>query len=313
MLHEQHGISIFMFQDDDFPVYGLKWRRWANEFVDELHRHGLPGRILWKINCRADAVEAELFARMRDAGLYLVYMGLESGNEEGLKSLHKQITVEENTGAVAILKRLGIRFEFGFMLFEPSTNFDSIRLDLQFLRTIVGDGSTAATFCRMVPYDGTPIKDALIKAGRLRGDICNPYYDFLNPKVSEFCLALSHVVETSGWIHGIESLSPMLNFAWGELAVMERLFPLLPGLPAYRALLQGITKTSNNLLFQVVEDMSYSYSDGQPNSWSAETLREKCQGFADTFVRERNAFVYRNQDILLEALRQDAVKEAVPA
>jgi hypothetical protein len=59
--------------------------------------------------------------------------------------------------------------------------------------------------------------------------------------------------------------------------------------------------------------MSYSYSDGQPNSWSAETLREKCKGFADTFVRERNAFVYRNQDILLEALRQDAVKEAVPA
>ena len=45
--------------------------------------------------CRADVVERELFLKMRDAGLYLVYMGLESGSEEGLKTLHKQITVEQ--------------------------------------------------------------------------------------------------------------------------------------------------------------------------------------------------------------------------
>jgi anaerobic magnesium-protoporphyrin IX monomethyl ester cyclase len=315
MLHEQHGISIFMFQDDDFPVYGVKWRRWTNDFVDELHRHGLPGRILWKINCRADAVEAELFARMRDAGLYLVYMGLESGNEEGLKSLHKQITVDENVGAVEILKRLGIRFEFGFMLFEPSTTFESIRQDLQFLRTIVGDGSTAATFCRMAPYDGTPIKETLRAEGRLRGDITNPYYDFLDPRIDDLCHALSEIVELSGWIYGIEALSPMLNFAWSELAVMERLFPQLPGLPAYRMLLRRITRESNNLLFNIVEEMSYSYSDGGTNSWSAEALREKCQGFADTLVSKRNTFVYRNQDILLAALRQEPVvaQELTPA
>jgi anaerobic magnesium-protoporphyrin IX monomethyl ester cyclase len=52
LLHQQHGITIFMFQDDDFPVFGPVWRRWANEFVDELHRNRLPGRVIWKINCR---------------------------------------------------------------------------------------------------------------------------------------------------------------------------------------------------------------------------------------------------------------------
>jgi radical SAM superfamily enzyme YgiQ (UPF0313 family) len=261
MLHQQHGISIFMFQDDDFPVFGVRWRQWANDFCDELHRRDLPGRILWKINCRADAVEPELFARMRDSGLYLVYMGLESGNEEGLKTLHKQITVEENIRAVSVLKQLGIRFEFGFMLFEPSTTFPSVREDLEFLRTIVGDGSTAATFCRMVPYDGAPIKDELLKSGRLRGDVTNPYYEFLDPKLTEFCYALSEIVEISGWVHGLEALSPTLNFVWSELAVMERLFPRLPDLSTYRQELQDITAVSNNLLFQVVEDISFVYSD----------------------------------------------------
>lgn len=313
MLHEQHGISIFMFQDDDFPVFGVRWRQWANDFCDELERHRLPGRILWKINCRADAVDPKLFARMRDCGLYLVYMGLESGNEEGLKTLHKQITVEQNIRAVGILKQLGIRFEFGFMLFEPATTFETVRLDLQFLRTIVGDGATAATFCRMVPYDGTPIKDELAKAGRLRGDVTNPYYDFLDPKLTEFCYALSEVVDVSGWVHGLEALSPTLNFAWSELAVMERLFPRLPDLPLYRETVQQITAASNNLLFQVVEDMSFVYSDGRPMIWSARALRPECQGFLEQLLDARNGFVAQNQDILMQALRQPARTEPVAA
>jgi anaerobic magnesium-protoporphyrin IX monomethyl ester cyclase len=313
MLHEQHGISIFMFLDDDFPVFGVRWRQWANMFCDELQRHALPGRILWKINCRADAVEPELFARMRDCGLYLVYMGLESGNEEGLKTLHKQITVAQNIRAVEILKQLGLRFEFGFMLFEPATTFATVRQDLQFLRTIVGDGSTAATFCRMVPYDGTPIKDQLLKAGRLRGDVTNPYYDFLDPRLDEFCYALNDVVEISGWIHGLESLSPTLNFLWGELAVMERLFPRLPDLPAYQTTLQEISAASNQLLFQIVEDMSFTYSDGAPVTWPAAAVRPKCQEFLHRVVDTRNSFVARNQEILLQALRQQAEPETIYA
>src|SRR6266404_5749048 len=65
LLHERDHISLFLFQDDDFPVYGVKWQRWAGNFCDELHRRGLVGRILWKISCRADAVDEALFARMR--------------------------------------------------------------------------------------------------------------------------------------------------------------------------------------------------------------------------------------------------------
>ncbi len=43
LLHEERGTTIFLFQDDDFPLFGQVWRRWANEFVDELDRHELPG------------------------------------------------------------------------------------------------------------------------------------------------------------------------------------------------------------------------------------------------------------------------------
>jgi anaerobic magnesium-protoporphyrin IX monomethyl ester cyclase len=81
--------------------------------------------------------------------------------------------------AVALLKELGIAFSYGFMLFDPSSTFESVRQNVGFLRQIVGDGSAAALFCRMLPYGGTPIRDQLQLEGRLRGNVTHPDYDFL--------------------------------------------------------------------------------------------------------------------------------------
>ena len=304
MLHETENHRIFLFQDDDFPLFGPVWRRWTREFLEELHRQDLPGRIIWKINCRADVVEPELFAAMRDAGLYLVYMGLESGSEEGLETLHKQITVAQNLRAVEVLKGLGLMFEFGFMLFDPSTTFESVRENVQFLRQIVGDGSNAAVFCRMIPYDGTPIKETLAREGRLRGDVCNPDYDFLDQRVSDYYFALKRIVDVTGWIHGHRALSPSINFAWNEVAILETLFPRLPDTEAYKKALRDITRSSNALLFQVVEDLCDAYTNGSEHSWVASALQDKSAVFLDRLVTERNRFVARHQRVLMDVIQQ---------
>ncbi|HVF56788.1 MAG TPA: radical SAM protein [Pyrinomonadaceae bacterium] len=318
MLYEERGITIFLFQDDDFPLFGTVWRRWAGEFVDELHRSGLVGKVIWKINCRADAVERELFIRMRDAGLYLVYMGLESGSEEGLETLHKQITVEQNMRAVNLLKEIGLMFEYGFMMLDPSSTFESVRDNLGFLRTILADGCLPVTFCRMLPYDGTPIKDELVRTGRLRGDVCNPDYDFLDPRLADFYEGLTSVVNIKGWIHGMRAVTVQLSWAWNEVAVLERLFPKLRGMARYKKALRGITGRSNDLLLQVVEDLSYVFSDGRENLLSPEEVEESRERFLQELLETRNAFVYQNQSILLEALQHDAArpsndKPATPA
>ena len=51
---------------------------------------------------------------------------------------------------------------------------------------MVGDGRAAATFCRMLPYGGTPIRDTLRKEGRLRGDLTHLDYDFLDVRLNEY-------------------------------------------------------------------------------------------------------------------------------
>lgn len=310
-LHEQRDISIFLFQDDDFPIFGPAWRRWALELVDELYRQGLVGHVIWKINCRADAVERELFIQMRDAGLYLVYMGLESGTEDGLEVLNKEITVEENLQAVDTLKELGLMFQYGFMLFDPSSTFESVRNNIRFLRRIVGDGSAAATFCRMLPYDGTPIKDELKRSGRLKGDVCDPNYDFLDPILEQYFYELHDLLNMTGWIHGVRSLSPQLDWAWHEITILQRLFPPLKGTIAYIEVLRSITKSSNDLLFEAVEGLADTFQERGGTAPIAIALESRCQGLLSDLLRERNDFIARHQQMLLQVLGKHLDQECI--
>jgi anaerobic magnesium-protoporphyrin IX monomethyl ester cyclase len=309
-LQEERGISVFLFQDDDFPLFGKVWRAWANEFVDELHKAGLPGRAIWKINCRADAVEPEIMARMRDAGLYMVYMGLESGTEEGLKVLNKEITVEQNLRAVRMLKELGIIFEFGFMLLDPSSTFESVLTNIRFLRTIVGDGSAGAVFCKMLPYDGTPIKDELERSGRLRGDITGPDYDFLDPRLDRFYAQLRTTMDVSGWVHGYKALSRQLGWAMNEAAVMQHLFPALPGFQRYKGKLRRIIRESNDLLFRTVEDLVACHTSGTGSAPEPETLKAMGEAFLARLIEERNAFVLRHSPTIVAAVERSASQRA---
>lgn len=306
MLHDELGVSVLLFQDDDFPIFGKVWHRWCRELLAAIREEDLVGRVLWKINCRADAVDPELLAQMRDAGLYLVYMGLESGSDAGLRTLHKQTTVEQNERAVEILKQLGINFDFGFMMLDPSSTFASVRENVAFLRRIVGDGSAAAEFCRMIPYDGTPIKDELALSGRLRGDVLSPDYDFLDPRLEAFYQQVNEALNLTGWIHGMRALSPQLKFAWSELAIMERLTPGLPFLDGYRATLQQITAASNAVLFDVVLELADHCEAGTDARIDRATLAEHAAQFVDELLYERDSFVATNQDELLRALEPSA-------
>src|SRR4030095_8322261 len=308
-LYEERNSKIFLFQDDDFPIVGPVWRRWTLDFVDELYRQDLVGKVIWKINCRADVVETELFETLRDAGLYLVYMGLESGSEEGLSVLNKGLSVEQNVNAVNTLKSIGLMFQYGFMLFDPSSTFNSVRENLDFLRTITRDGDLAATFCRMLPYDGTAIKDQLAAEGRLRGDVTNPDYDFLDDRLDGFFREVNETLNMVGWIHGVRSLSPQLDWAWHEVAVTERMFKGVPGFRFYRDRLSSITKSANELLFDLVEEMSFAHETARSGNYDAEEIEIRCHELNSKLLAARNEFVYTNQSLMLKVLGVEEVAQ----
>ncbi len=301
-LLEHHGVRVILFQDDDFPLWGPAGRRWADELIGRMYDAGLVDRMIWKISCRAEYVEYELFRKLRDAGLFLVYMGIESGTEQGLKVLNKEMSVEENLAAVRTLKELELNVSYGFMLFDPSSTFESVRENLVFLKNITGDGRAAATFSRMMPYGGTPIRDALRSEGRLRGDLTRPDYDFLDLRLNEFYRLLSPTVRP--WIHK-NGLTYQLDYAWDEYTTVTRLAPGLQGAAEYRQALQSLTKESNGRLFQHVEDCLDGFEQGDRSKLTIGPAKAYCEAGSKQLLAFRNSFIERNVHLLVDAVSAD--------
>jgi len=302
-LHEEENISIFLFQDDDFPLAGKAARYWIYDFIKELERQNLIGNIIWKISCRVDEVETRLFSDMKDAGLYLVYLGIESGTEEGLKTLNKQVTIQDNLRAVALLKELDLMLSYGFMLFDPQSTFDNVRANIRFLRKIIGDGSAAVVFCKMLPYSGTPIENELSASGRLRGSVVQPDYDFLNPALDEFYDKLNSAL--TNWVTGPDSVSHHLNIAWHEVAVIKRLFPKMMGLDKYVEFLRTSTQRINERIFLAIDETAMVFeSEGIFPLSSVEMHKEACK-LVETLLERRNLFIYHNQERMLAELAVD--------
>jgi anaerobic magnesium-protoporphyrin IX monomethyl ester cyclase len=302
-LYEQRHVSIFLFQDDDFPLWGDFGRHWVERFMKALETNDLLGRVIWKISCRADEVKPELFNRMRAAGLYMVYLGLESGTESGLRTLNKQLTVADNLRAVAILKDLDLAIAYGFMLFDPSSTFQSLQTNVAFLRQIGEDGLLPVVACRMLPYAGTSIEESLAQEGRLRGNFINPDYDFPDPRLNDYFEVLNAFI--AHFVQGPDALSNQLNWAWQEYWVIQRLFPPLEGIGEYERFLRLQTERSNSFLLSLIQGSSMAYASGRDALPPLADFKKTCYGFSERLIMQRDEFMLKNQKKLLDTLDLD--------
>ena len=183
-LYKKKTCSVFIFQDDDFPVKVAGKTVWIQRFCDELTRKNLTGKILWKINCRPDEIDEESFSMMKRHGLFLVFLGIEDGTDSGLKVLNKKMAIASTLNGIDILKGLEIGFDYGFMLFQPSTTFRSLLENIEFLKQLCSDGYTPATFLKLVPFYDTKVAADLEKEGRLKFSGYGMDYDFIEEQMA---------------------------------------------------------------------------------------------------------------------------------
>jgi anaerobic magnesium-protoporphyrin IX monomethyl ester cyclase len=242
-LFHERGIRIFIFEDDDLFMRGRVQRQWIEGLVQELKQRGIADQILWRVSCRVDDVDSHLISQMMQAGLMSVYIGIESGNEEGLRIYNKHYGVDDIRQAVAKLRSLGIRFEFGFMVLNPYTTFDTLLEDIAFLDEIGQDGQAVVEFTKMAPYAGTPIASQLEQEGRLVGTLAAPDYAFLDPRLGLFQLFLSAAFHVRNFDdHG---LAERLRFAKLDTSVVDKFFPGRYDAKAYSGAIQDLIRRSN--------------------------------------------------------------------
>ncbi len=122
-------------------------------------------RAAWTCNSRVDTVDRELLKMMREAGLWMISYGLESGSNAILEAAGKRITREDSVKAVLLARELGIRTSGHFIFGLPGETRETMRETLQFSLEIPLD---IAQYYAAAPFPGTPLYDEAMRNGWLR-------------------------------------------------------------------------------------------------------------------------------------------------
>jgi hypothetical protein len=197
------------------------------------------------------------------------------------------------------VKKLGLTFAYGFMLFEPATTFDSVRRNVDFLRSIIGDGSAALTFCKMLPYGGTPIREQLAAEGRLCGDVVSPDYTFLDRRINAYHQRLDRALR---WWSDGRGLGAQLHHALHETDVLERLFPSMAGTPEYRTWIRELTSRANAAVLDAVYESSEEWERNGRLGLDARGLADRGGIFRAEMLDGRNRFIAAHERELVKAL-----------
>ncbi len=142
------GFDSFQFYDDIFTVNKTRVMELCKGIIQK------KWKIQWMCFTRTNCVNDELLALMKDAGCYLITFGAESGNNELLKTIKKNLTVEQNRRGIEMTKRHGILASSSFMIGLPG---ESASMTEETINFAIGSGLDYAVFAITEPYPGTEL------------------------------------------------------------------------------------------------------------------------------------------------------------
>lgn len=128
--------------------------------------------ITFGMECRASDVRPDLMKALARAGLTSLLMGLESGTQNSLDRMGKNITPQQNLEAVQMVRHAGLEPEVGFIMFEPWASLSDVANNLAFLREaqlLDRLGRTAnLLYHNQIALKGTQLYGHALVAGLLR-------------------------------------------------------------------------------------------------------------------------------------------------
>lgn len=125
-----HGVTDFYFTDPNFFGPGEQGQERARRLASLLK----PRNIRFGIEGRVNDIHDETIAALVEAGLRHILVGLESGRDDSLRRMNKRTTVAQNEEAIKILRRHGIEPNVGFIMFEPDSSLQDVRVNFEFLK-----------------------------------------------------------------------------------------------------------------------------------------------------------------------------------
>jgi anaerobic magnesium-protoporphyrin IX monomethyl ester cyclase len=162
-LWQRYQFKDVNFQDETFFTYTNRVEAIADEFI----KRQLP--ITWAATMRADQgarLTEEQMAKCKKSGLRRVIIGVESGSQEMMDRIKKDIKLEQVFIAAEKCLRHNVAVNFPFIVGFPEETDESVRASLDVAKRLRALSPNFATpFFYYKPYPGSSITEKAVQEG----------------------------------------------------------------------------------------------------------------------------------------------------
>ena len=167
----RYGVRDVAFVDSLFTPN----RKRVDDLLTAMERD--PPGVSWTCSCRANLLDEEMLRRMKANGCWKIRIAIESGNEQILKTIKKQVSKEQFAETVRIADMLGIQVKAFFMIGHIGDTAETIEETIDFACSLPLVDVTAQI---NTPLPGTPQYEMAKDAGTLVTEDAS-HYSFFEP------------------------------------------------------------------------------------------------------------------------------------
>jgi anaerobic magnesium-protoporphyrin IX monomethyl ester cyclase len=161
MLRSKYGKKEFQIWDDNFTFD----REEVIKFCKLVVAKKLNVSFASPNGVRLDSLDEEVLQWMKKAGWYLLAVGIESGNDNILKDMNKNLTVKTITEKIELIRKAKIEVHGFFIIGYPTETRETIAKTCKYALSL--DLIGCSIFC-FRPFPGTWIYQDLQRQGKLQ-------------------------------------------------------------------------------------------------------------------------------------------------
>lgn len=174
---DAYSIREFDFFDSSFTTD----KRRVIKICEEIINRGQ--KFAWALRSRVDLINEEMLKYLKEAGCKRIYYGIESGDEDILKTLKKKTTVKRIKEIVHATNKIGIDTFGYFMVGSPGETVDTVKKTIKLSQELDLD---YAQFSKVTPMPATEMYHMLLQenGGKdyWREFIMNPTQELFVPR-----------------------------------------------------------------------------------------------------------------------------------
>jgi len=213
-LRERFGVNEIFFQDDTLNARP----EWFFQLTDGIVERNLHKEIFFRAPFRVNRkiLTEEVLRRARAAGFWLIFYGVESGNQEMLNRMGKGATIAEIERAFELTDRAGLCSLASFMVGNEGETEETFRDSVALLRRIRPD---FGGFAIAAPFPGSRLARRAMAAGHvLQPDYRQ--YRWGDAILRTEALSTDEIVQLAG--EGNRAFSAVTDSVWSRHAHFKR-------------------------------------------------------------------------------------------